>query len=152
MEGGIDQYLTSRPSVLISVRNACSYYVCMLPVVVIQLPTLTTKECHCTEYYGIRKLPVFSYHSWHWYQSHRVDESSNAFLCFITVSHEKHPWILLAIYFHKKKRNPKVMATPPTSGNILQHMLWAHLQIMLWKAAYCEGPAGELRDIANFGW
>ena len=39
----------------------------------------------------------------------------------------------------KKKRYPKVMASPPTSGNLLQHMLWAHLQIMSWKAAVCEG-------------
>ena len=48
--------------------------------------------------------------------------------------------------FTKKKRNPKVMASPPTSGNLLQHMLWAHLQIMLWKPDNCEGPAGESRD------
>ena len=41
---GMDQYLTSMPSVLIMVRNACSYYVCMRSVVVIQLPTLTAKE------------------------------------------------------------------------------------------------------------
>ena len=25
-------------------------------------------------------------------------------------------------------------------------------EIMLWKAVDCEGPAGESRDIANFGW
>ena len=30
-------------------------------------------------------------------------------------------------YIHKKKRNPKVIASPPTSGNLLQHMLGAHL-------------------------
>ena len=45
-----------------------------------------------------------------------------------------------------------MMVSPPTSGNLLQHMLQAHLQIMLWKAADCECPAGESRDIANFGW
>ena len=39
----MDQYLTSMPTVLILVRNACSYYVCMLSVFVVQLPTLTTK-------------------------------------------------------------------------------------------------------------
>ena len=54
--------------------------------------------------------------------------------------------------FTKKKRNPKVMALPPTSANLLQHMLRTHLQIMLWKAANCEGTAGESRDITNFGW
>ena len=54
--------------------------------------------------------------------------------------------------FTKKKRNPKVMALPPTSANLLQHMLRAHFQIMLWKAADCEGTAGESRDIFNSGW
>ena len=44
------------------------------------------------------------------------------------------------------------MALPPTSSKRLQHTLWAHLQIMLWKAADYEGTAGELRDITNFGW
>ena len=54
--------------------------------------------------------------------------------------------------FTKKKRNPKVMALPPASTNLLQHMLWAHLPIMLWEAADCECTAGESRDITNFGW
>ena len=50
-----------------------------------------------------------------------------------------------------KRRDILVMALPPTSGNLLQHILGAHLQIMLWIAAHCEGTAGESRDIANFG-
>ena len=54
--------------------------------------------------------------------------------------------------FTKKKRNPKVMALPPTSADPLQHMLWADLQTMLWKAAHCEGTAGKSRDITNIGW
>ena len=54
--------------------------------------------------------------------------------------------------FTKKKGNPKVMALPPISANILQHILRAHLQVMLWNAVYCEGPPGESRDITNFGW
>ena len=45
-----------------------------------------------------------------------------------------------------------MMALPLTSANLLQHMLRTHLQIMLWKAADCEGTAGESRDITNFGW
>ena len=63
--------------------------------------------------------------------------------------------IYLPQYIHKKnrkKRNPKVMALHPTSANLLQHMFCAHLQIMLWKAADCEGTAGESRDITKFGW
>ena len=51
--------------------------------------------------------------------------------------------------FTEKKRNPSDGFTP-TSANLLQHMLGAHLQIMLWKAVDCEGNAGESRDIANF--
>ena len=52
----------------------------------------------------------------------------------------------------RKKRDPKVITLPPTSANLLQHMLCAHLQIMLCKAADCEGTAGESKDITNFGW
>ena len=49
---------------------------------------LQQRKCHCTGYYGIRNQPMFSYHRWHWYHSYRVDEWSNAFLCFIIVSHQ----------------------------------------------------------------
>ena len=52
----------------------------------------------------------------------------------------------------RKKRNPKVMALPPTSANLLQHMLCAHLQIMLWTSANCEGTAGGSRDSTNLRW
>ena len=48
--------------------------------------------------------------------------------------------------FTKKKKRPKVMALPPKSA-ILQHILGAHLQVMLWKAADCDGPPDESRDI-----
>ena len=49
------------------------------------------------------------------------------------------------------KRNPKVVALPPTSVNLLQHILRAHLQVMLWKASDCVDLPGESRDIQNFG-
>jgi hypothetical protein len=54
--------------------------------------------------------------------------------------------------FTKKKKSPKVMALPPTSDNMLQHVLRAHLQIMLWKAAKQRSPPDESANIANFGW
>ena len=54
--------------------------------------------------------------------------------------------------FTKKKRNPKEMALPPISANLLQRILRAHLQVMVWKAANCEGPPDESSDITNFGW
>ena len=54
--------------------------------------------------------------------------------------------------FTKKKRTPKAMALPPTPANLLQHILWAHLKVMLWKAANCGGSPGGSRGITNFGW
>ena len=54
--------------------------------------------------------------------------------------------------FTKKKRNPKVMSLPPTSANLMQHILRGHFQIVLWKAANCQGPFDESTDITQFGW
>ena len=54
--------------------------------------------------------------------------------------------------FAKNKKNPKVMALPTTSANPLQHVLRAHLQMMLWKAADERGPPHESDDITQFGW
>lgn len=54
--------------------------------------------------------------------------------------------------FTKKKKSPKVMSLPPTSANLQQHILRAHLQVMLWKSADCKGPPDESKDITNFGW
>jgi hypothetical protein len=44
------------------------------------------------------------------------------------------------------------MALPPTSSNLLQHALCAHLQIILWKAADQHSPPEESVDITRFGW
>ena len=52
----------------------------------------------------------------------------------------------------KKKKQPKVMALPPTTANLLQHILFAYLQAMLWKAADFQGPSDESRDITNLRW
>ena len=54
--------------------------------------------------------------------------------------------------FTKKKKSPKIMSLPPTSANLLQHLLRAHLQVMLWKAADQLGPSQESECITNFGW
>ena len=56
------------------------------------------------------------------------------------------------LFTKKKKKTPKVMALPPTSANLLQHALLAHLQTMLWKAAEHQGPPNESADITHFGW
>ena len=50
------------------------------------------------------------------------------------------------------KKEEKVMALLPTYAHLLQHVFWAHLQIVMWKAADCEGTVCESRDITNFGW
>ena len=51
-----------------------------------------------------------------------------------------------------KKKSPKIMALPPTSANLLQHALRAHLQVMLWKAADQQAPPTESANITHFGW
>ena len=54
--------------------------------------------------------------------------------------------------FTKKKKNPKVMALPPTTANLFYHVLQAHHQVMLWKAAGHKSPPDESADITDFGW
>ena len=44
------------------------------------------------------------------------------------------------------------MTLPPTSANLFQHVLRAHLQVMLWKAADQLSPPSESVDISKFGW
>ena len=57
-------------------------------------------------------------------------------------------------FLHYTASNQKLLATVclQRRREILKHILWAHHQVMLWKAANCEGPADELRDITNFLW
>ena len=45
-----------------------------------------------------------------------------------------------------------VMTLPPTSDNLLQHILRAHLQCIIWKVVDCDGPPDESINIKNFGW
>lgn len=54
--------------------------------------------------------------------------------------------------FTKNKKSPKLMSLPPTTPNLLQHVLRAHLQVMLWKAANNQTPPDESADITKFGW
>ena len=44
------------------------------------------------------------------------------------------------------------MALPPTSVNLSQHALRAHLQIMLWEAAEQQAPPAVSANISDFGW
>ena len=44
-------------------------------------------------------------------------------------------WVNFLHTLHKKEEPPKIMTLFPMSANPLQHVLRAHLQVMLWKAA-----------------
>ena len=54
--------------------------------------------------------------------------------------------------FTRKIKNPKIMALPPTSPNLMLHVWRAHLQIMLQKVADHQTPPDECSNITNFGW
>ena len=43
-------------------------------------------------------------------------------------------WNLLATLYLQSRGK----GLPPTSINVLQHILWAHTPAMLWKKAHCE--------------
>ena len=73
---------------------------------------------------------------------------ANSFVHCI-VSFQGHQWGLPASNSSPRRRNPQ---SPPTSANLLQHALRAHLQTMLWKAADHQGPPNESADITYFGW
>ena len=52
----------------------------------------------------------------------------------------------------KNKKSPKVIALPPTSSNLLLHVLRAYLQVMLWKMADQQASPEESANITRFGW
>ena len=51
-----------------------------------------------------------------------------------------------------RKKPPPLKRLPPTDANLQQHVLGAHLQMLLWKAADQQHPPTEAQDITNFGW
>ena len=53
--------------------------------------------------------------------------------------------------FTKKKKSPKIQALPPTSSNLLLHVLRAHLQVMLWKAADQQDPMNMPISLSSDG-
>ena len=55
------------------------------------------------------------------------------------------------IYMSRKKP-PPLKKLPPTDSKLQLHVLRAHLQIMLWKAADQRHPPFDARDIRRFGW
>ena len=57
-----------------------------------------------------------------------------------------------AHFYRGHKKPPPLKKLPPTDANLQLHVLRAHLQILLWKAAGKRDPPEEARNIANFGW
>ena len=57
-----------------------------------------------------------------------------------------------ARFYRGRKKPPPLKKLLPTDVNLQLHVLRAHLQMLLWKAADKHDPPEEARDIANFGW
>ena len=57
-----------------------------------------------------------------------------------------------AHFYRGYKKPPPLKKLPPTDANLQLHVLRAHLQMLLWKAADQRDPPEEARNIANFGW
>ena len=57
-----------------------------------------------------------------------------------------------AHFYRGHKKPPPLKKLLPTDANLLLHVLRAHLQMLLWKAADQRDPPVEARNIANFGW
>ena len=51
-----------------------------------------------------------------------------------------------------RKYPPPLKKLPPTYSNLQLHMLRAHLQMMLWKAAYERHTPVDAHNIRHFGW
>ncbi len=52
--------------------------------------------------------------------------------------------------FSSKKTTPQIKSLPPTDAALEAHILRAHVQCMLWKAADANGPPEV--DYSKFGW
>ena len=54
--------------------------------------------------------------------------------------------------YSQRKKPPELKKIPPTDANMMQHILCAYLQVMLWEAADQSEPPAEARCITKFGW
>ena len=54
-------------------------------------------------------------------------------------------------FFRSRKKPQPLKKQQPTEANMQLHVLRAHLQMLLGKAADQRDPPEETRDIANFG-
>ena len=51
--------------------------------------------------------------------------------------------------YRGRKKPPPLKKLPPTDANLQLHVLRAHLQMLLWKAA---DQRDQPEELANFGW
>ena len=54
--------------------------------------------------------------------------------------------------YMSRKKPPPLKKLPPADNNLQLHVIRAHLQMMLWKAADQRHPPVDARDIRRFGW
>lgn len=111
------------------------------------LLSLWQRQDKSTQHFVIWELSRLS--RCHWWDKHFIsqfDAGSNPhFHCFVQSSSRN-------VHGGSKIHYPKVMALPPTSANLLQHALCAHLQIMQWRAADQQAPPAVTATITDFGW
>ena len=137
----MEQCLASMSSILILVRNACSYKICMHSAVVIQLPTLMTNEY--IEYYNIWKLQSLC--NCVGEVGTTGPELMNAAMAFcVALYSQSHGTSMESAHFNmftKKTTNYRVNVLPPTSSNLLQHILLAHLyHVRIQRGGRGSGP------------
>ena len=54
------------------------------------------------------------------------------------------------LFIRRRNKVPSLKSLSPTDQNLTQHLLRAHYQVMLWKAADQAAPPAE--HCTNFGW
>ena len=56
------------------------------------------------------------------------------------------------LFTSRKAKAPAIKKLPPSDEALEQHLMRAHLQTMIWRAADQQGPPAVSFEITNFGW
>ena len=56
------------------------------------------------------------------------------------------------LFTTRKAKAPAIKNLPPTDEALEHHLMRAHLQTMIWRAADKQGPPAVSFEINNFGW
>ena len=56
------------------------------------------------------------------------------------------------LFTFRKAKAPAIKNLPPTDEALEHHLMRAHLQTMIWRAADQQGPPAVSFEITNFGW